>query len=147
MRNRNNRVSTYDNGIYPIRLIVSDTSHISILKKNYRELSIIDYSTYELADAGGGSLAETRSVLDCSRNQEVNGVLVLLSKEVLDNIEENAEIVAHEAVHVADLIFESIGATTGCFSDGNEPYAYLVQWAAKNIFDHIKRINKEDEKQ
>ena len=132
MRNRNNRVSTYDNEIYPIRLIVSDTSHISILKKNYRELSIVDYNTYELADAGGGSLAETRSVLDCSRNQEVNGVLVL---------------VAHEAVHVADLIFESIGATTGCFSDGNEPYAYLVQWTAKNIFDHIKRINKEDEKQ
>lgn len=39
-------------------------------------------------------------------------------------------IIAHESVHIADYIFDECGALTQAFKHGNEPYAYLVGWAA-----------------
>jgi hypothetical protein len=35
---------------------------------------------------------------------------------------------AHEAVHIADYIFDDCGAYSQSFKDKNEPYAYLVGW-------------------
>ena len=37
----------------------------------------------------------------------------------------------HEAVHMADYIYEEIGAIGQNFTDHNEPYAYLVEWIVK----------------
>lgn len=42
-------------------------------------------------------------------------------------------VIAHESVHVADYIFEHLGMVAQEFSSKNEPYAYLVGWAAKCI--------------
>lgn len=46
--------------------------------------------------------------------------------------------IAHESVHVADAIFEAIGGTGQDFQQGNEPYAYLVGWAADCIGKALK---------
>lgn len=42
-------------------------------------------------------------------------------------------VIAHESVHVADIYFQELGMISQDFNTGNEPYAYLVGWAAKCI--------------
>jgi len=42
-------------------------------------------------------------------------------------------VTAHESVHVADALFQELGMMSQSFNDCNEPYAYLVGWAAKCI--------------
>lgn len=49
-------------------------------------------------------------------------------------------VIAHESVHVADYYFERLSMTSQVFQNGNEPYAYLVGWAAKCI--NQARISK-----
>jgi len=49
-------------------------------------------------------------------------------------------VIAHESVHVADYYFEGLSMTAQTFECGNEPYAYLVGWAAKCI--NQARISK-----
>lgn len=50
-------------------------------------------------------------------------------------------ILTHESVHVADGIFEYIGAYSQEFSATNEPYTYLVEWAMENAITYIKNEN------
>lgn len=43
---------------------------------------------------------------------------------------------AHESVHVADYVFDELGMYSQSYQDGNEPYAYLVGWIAKQLKDY-----------
>lgn len=61
------------------------------------------------------------------------GVLTIILQP--DNIIAGDE--AHEAVHVADYIFEQLGMYSQDFRDSNEQYAYLVGWAAGCISKSI----------
>ena len=52
---------------------------------------------------------------------------------------------AHESVHIADYFFESLGMNGEDFTDGDEPYAYLVGWVFKGIeeiYDTYRKKNK-----
>lgn len=51
---------------------------------------------------------------------------------------------AHEAVHVADYIFEQLDMYSQDFSSANEQYAYLVGWAAGCISKTIINNKKYD---
>lgn len=50
---------------------------------------------------------------------------------------------AHEAVHVADYIFDELGMYTQSFVNHNEQYAYLVGWAAGCISKTLVNIKRE----
>lgn len=50
---------------------------------------------------------------------------------------------SHEAVHVADYIYEELGIITQPFTDTNENYAYLVQFIVE-CFDQVRRNKFED---
>jgi len=65
-----------------------------------------------------------------TRNQ---GILVVIPKRSA-----SVRTIAHESVHVADYIFEEIGAYAQDFKYLNEQYDYLVGWAA----DCIDRVVK-----
>lgn len=67
---------------------------------------------------------------------------VLLYIPVLDNFD-NTDI-AHEAVHIADYIFQETGMYTEDFADGNEHYAYLVGYIAGCISNSIIKAKKDD---
>lgn len=54
------------------------------------------------------------------------------------NHEISVDDMAHESVHIADYMFEEIGACGQDFSNTNEPFAYLVGWSAGCI-DKVKR--------
>lgn len=52
---------------------------------------------------------------------------------------------AHESVHIADYIFESLGMNGEDFTDGDEPYAYLVGWVfqgIEEIYDTYRKKNR-----
>jgi hypothetical protein len=50
------------------------------------------------------------------------------------------DVIAHEAVHAADAVFDYICAYSQSFQDGNEPYAYLVGWIFKQTCQGIKNF-------
>ncbi len=49
-------------------------------------------------------------------------------------------IVAHEAVHVANFIFERIGVVPSF--DNDEPLTYLTQWVVDEIYKVVNKYNK-----
>lgn len=44
--------------------------------------------------------------------------------------------VAHEAVHVTDYVFDELNMAAQSYENGNEPYAYLLGWVAKQLKDY-----------
>lgn len=66
------------------------------------------------------------------------GALVIIMDS---SIEAGGE--AHEAVHVADYIFDELGMYTQSFVNHNEQYAYLVGWAAGCISKTLVNIKRE----
>lgn len=68
------------------------------------------------------------------KSDKRRGALVFTEKKSLME----AHIIAHEAVHVADVFFQELSMTSQAFDGGNEPYAYLVGWAVKCINSAIK---------
>ena len=48
-------------------------------------------------------------------------------------------MIAHEAFHVVDAVFEKIGHQQS--SDNNEPGAYLIEWIVNKIMLELKKRN------
>jgi hypothetical protein len=53
----------------------------------------------------------------------------------------SVKTIAHKSVHIADYIYEEIGAYSQDFKDKNEPYCYLVGWIAGCI-EKVRRFKK-----
>ncbi len=68
------------------------------------------------------------------------GVLVVIVD--LDGV--SADVIPHEAVHVADYYYEELGMYTQDFRDGNEAYAYLVGWAGGCISKTVSELKAEE---
>ncbi len=49
-------------------------------------------------------------------------------------------VIAHEATHVANFIFEYIGVVPSF--DNDEPLAYLTQWVVDEIYKVMNKYNK-----
>lgn len=50
------------------------------------------------------------------------------------------EMIAHECVHAANMIFEHVGAKIDL--DNDEPYAYLVGWLVKQVHNSLDKYNR-----
>lgn len=57
---------------------------------------------------------------------------------VIRKSEMSISVCAHEAIHIADYIYESCSMETQSFTNRNEPYAYLVGWATDCIEQVVK---------
>lgn len=136
-------VDTYDPVIYPRKLWV--TTDVIGLNKIFTFCKMLDGKTEE-STAYSGLLDEyekgSGQLITCPVIQKSTGcygVLVI----VLDlSYEAGGE--AHEAVHVADYMFEQLGMYAQDFSENNEQYAYLVGWAAGCISKTIINRKKND---
>lgn len=84
-----------------------------------------DFLAQSIAEGGYGLI--THAVIE---NETGNlGVIVYVDTEFNDG----AGAFAHEAVHVADYVFDELNMTSQSYEDGNEPYAYLVGWITNEI--------------
>lgn len=75
-------------------------------------------------------------------NKESNalGVLCVIFKP--DYV--NCSTLAHESVHMADYFFESLGMNGEDFTDGDEPYAYLVGWIFQGLEEVYESYRKKN---
>lgn len=104
--------------IYPRGMWVS----VGVTIERLRE--IFDIDADELDESCN---ADTCQVMN--RNENLAGYLVRF--EDIDKM--TAHEISHEASHVAMMIFRDIGAEVDL--DNQEPFAYLVSWAANKISD------------
>lgn len=135
---------TYSPEIYPRKLFVSTS--IEDLDKYFIFLDVEgnnngnEYNKLlqEIDKYDGGMV--TCKVIRKSDNKY--GVIVIA---VMDIEDITADMIPHEAVHVADYFCEQLGLYTQDFKDGNEAYAYLVGWAAGSISNTISNELKNKE--
>ena len=72
------------------------------------------------------------------KNSGRSGVLVLIFDLDSDDL---SNTIPHEATHVTDYIFDSLGLSADVFSR-NECYAYLLGWAASCISSSVIKFNE-----
>lgn len=60
------------------------------------------------------------------------------------NMDHDVGSFAHEAVHVADYVFDELGMMSQSYDDCNEPYAYLVGWIANKIKKYYDSRRKQE---
>ena len=119
------KVYEFDPVIYPRLLWVSIAPSLEVLNEHFLIDGPADANPFGVgADVFG---CVTRVIL---RRGEKYGALMVINKRsyVVPSL------IAHEAVHVADLFFEQLGIEKGCFSDGNESYAYLVDFVVRSFY-------------
>lgn len=63
---------------------------------------------------------------------------------VCPDMDHDVGSLAHEAVHVADYVFDELGMISQSYDDGNEPYAYLVGWIANKIKEYYDSRRKQE---
>ena len=107
---------SYSAEIYPVKMWVSFGMSVESLK------NIFDMDDDELGENDMGAVSPVK------HKKENRGGFVVRFKNV-DEI--SALEMSHEASHVAMMTFEYIGASVDL--DNQEPFAYLVSWAANNI--------------
>lgn len=86
---------------------------------------------------GGHFALLTHAVADENENL---GVIIYVDS----NMEHDTGSFAHEAVHVADYVFDELGMLSQSYDDGNEPYAYLVGWITNKIKEYYDSRRKQE---
>ena len=131
-------IKRFDSEIFPCKLWVTvNESSSSILDK----FDICrDDNFYEVDESASHDLYDYINVSEAlivpvkhKKDRDVGVLMYLPSKEV------KSSAISHESVHVADYIFDLIGANTESFEDGNELYAYTVGWASDCAFKCLNR--------
>lgn len=139
------KVYKFKSGIYPPTVFITIERNINVLKdkymfcdnKNLTEENINLYDdVYNALDTSG---IVGFPVMD--KDTRELGIMLLINS--IDNVDTGT--IAHEAVHIADYIYQFIGGYSQDFSEGNECYAYLVGWAADCIFKVVKEY-KDDKR-
>lgn len=138
------KVDRYDPVIYPRKFWV--TYDVEGLDKMFEFCSMEDGKTEAIGaynklleeyDEGTGVLVTCPVIHKSSRRL---GVLTIIMKP--EDVKAGDE--AHEAVHVADYMFEQLGMYSQDFHDNNEQYAYLVGWTAGCISETIIKNREYD---
>lgn len=116
----------YQMGIYPRRLWVTFDATPDELNDMFPSGGTDDKPFVELPKYAN---ADVNRVVD---NNKHGGFLVrFFCREVV-----NMGIVAHESNHIADEVWDYIGAEVDL--KNNEPHSYLVGWVASRIEDSLK---------
>lgn len=141
------KVYSYNNEIYPRMLYVvyiKDDDSIEELLDAF----IIKDANGKVVD-GKGSINTLQDAIDSSdgltldcydKTTRLKGAMVILKEDA------EANTLVHESVHVADYIFQGIGALAQEYSETNEPYVYLVEWVFGKLQNSLTKVNKENER-
>lgn len=136
------KIDKYDPVVYPRLLWV--TNSIEDLDEVFIFCDMTDFNK-ENPNAYCGLIEEYESgtinavtMPVIHKNTGKAGVLVVIFG--LDD-KELSNTIPHEATHVTDYIFDSLGLSADVFSR-NECYAYLLGWAASCISSSVIKFNE-----
>ena len=132
--------------IYPVDIYIATKADFEEAKKKFYFYSTVQ-DLLEDVNAGipcVGDDADGGTFMIRSKKNGSKGVIIFLEEsELLDGY--CFEIAAHESTHVADIVWDIIGAIGEDSNQGNEPYAYLLGWVAGKIGQYIIDTLKEAE--
>jgi peptide deformylase len=134
MAKKKTKFHVFDNGIYPIVLYVAINPDMEEVEKRFYQVSKEGYlSEFDTTPKWKQPVS---TVYDCCDKKDMrNGALCCIWKKS----DFYARFCAHEATHIASLIFERIGCEiSGYYGKSQEPFAYLVGWVA----DCLERVKK-----
>ena len=116
--------------LYPVDIYIASKTDFEEAKKKFYFFSTMQDL---LEDTNRGTL------YFCD---DADGGIFLEESDILDGY--CFEITAHESTHVADIVWDAIGAIGEDSTQGNEPYAYLLGWVAGKVGQYIIDTLKED---
>ena len=137
MKKKNNIITYYN--LYPLPLTVSSIEHIIDLQNKYvfynttsDFLNYTNSSDHFLTDSSISAVTVLASVKDT----DYKTIIIVLD---LDLAKKDLGILAHESVHYADAMFDTLGMNGEGYDNGDEHYAYLVEWCFNRLFDYVTR--------
>ena len=128
MKKKNMEIIEFNNCVYPISLyIVTDPEMGEIADKFYQMTQGGELTEFEIKN----QRTPIASIADCYHKlDKQSGVMCLIWKKR----EMKKDIMAHEASHIASLMFEKLGIEIdGFYGSSNEPFAYLIGWVVRCI--------------
>ena len=127
-------ITEFNNGIYPISLyVVTEPDMNGIADRFYqmtKEGDMVEFETKR-------RIGPIATVVDCyEKSDKQSGAMCIIWKKR----EMNKDIMAHEASHIASLMFEKLGIEIdGFYGSSNDPFAYLIGWAVRCIDSVVKK--------
>ena len=120
-------IHTFENGIYPIKIYVVINPTEDSIKENFinndnSEIGL-EYNSYAMAFVH-------KNVVILKSDGKFGVLVSIVNKNI------KVDVIAHEAAHVENMIWDWIGET----EPSEEANAYLVGYAAKCINNAIKNI-------
>lgn len=132
----NEKLYEFYSGIYPRRLWVyfgNDAEFIAKTFNPHEELTEKAQLDGMRNILEGDSFGATVQVYE--QSTKFYGVLLVFPNIAEQTVVERLKSFAHESVHACDMIFQELGIEKQDFDDGNEAYAYLLEWVFGNIFE------------
>ena len=137
MKKKNNIITYYN--IYPFPLTVASIDHIKDLQSKYvfynttsDFLNYTNSSDHFLTDPSISAV----TALASEKDTDYKTIIIVLD---LDLAKKDLGILAHESVHYADAMFDTLGMNGEGYDRGDEHYAYLVEWCFNRLFEYVTR--------
>lgn len=133
-------IKQFNFDIYPCCLFVAINVSTKELLNNF--LLCDKYDLHDTIKVDIDELEEKLFVCDAvttpviSKRNGSKGILILLKSNT------TIRTMVHESVHATDYVFEMTNSYSQEFSEGNEPYAYLVDWIFSKVYNTVKRYKR-----
>lgn len=141
------KIIAYSPEIYPIYLYVGTRDNLDEANKVFDAYdTVLDAAKGINPGVISFSKGSTTAITVAVREKETGsiGLLVLIDMKYYDSMFTITDTIPHEAVHVADGMFDHLGLKKSTFEEGNEHYAYLVGWIAGKISNYIIEYKKKE---
>jgi hypothetical protein len=150
-------LNTYDPVIYPRKLWVANYAE-GLDKKfvfcNIEDFNIVNEDTYKslVEEFYEEYTAAVTIPVHYKATGEAGVLVVIFNPDKIGqdvhitggNLEDAINTIAHEATHVTDYMYDSLGLSAECFHR-NENYAYLLGWAAGSISSSLIKFKEEND--
>lgn len=137
MKKKNNIITYYN--IYPFPLTVASIDYIKDLQSKYvfynttsDFLNYTNSSDHFITDPSISAV----TVLASEKDTDYKTIIIVLD---LDIVKKDLGVLAHESVHYADAMFDTLGMNGEGYDNGDEHYAYLVEWCFNRLFEYVTR--------
>lgn len=138
----------YEMDLYPLDVYITSKDDFDSVKSKFKFYR--DVQCLERDEDGEPIISKTSAgttYLVRRGKNDTHSILLVLNTDVYLS-SDSFNTAAHESVHAADIVWDVIGAVGESYTDGNEPYAYLVGWIAGKIGEFMINYGKyiDDEK-
>ena len=134
---KKNKIITYYN-LYPFPLTVTSTDYIKELDSKYVFYSsTTDFLNYTNSHSIRGIDPSISALTTLASEKDTNYKTIVIVLDI-DIVKKDLGVLAHESVHYADALFDTLGINGEGFEQGDEHYAYLVEWCFNRLFEYVE---------